>query len=76
MRTGKYQHYKNEKFYEVLGTALHSETQEEMVIYKALYHCEQFSSNQLWVRLKEMFLEQIDHNGNQIPRFKYLEEIV
>ena len=74
MQIGKYQHYKNAKPYEVLGTALHSETQEEMVIYKALYHCEQFNSNQLWVRPKKMFLEPVAHKGNQVPRFKYLEE--
>jgi hypothetical protein len=73
MQIGKYQHYKNEKIYEVVGIALHSETQEEMVIYKALYHCEQFDSNQHWVRPK-MFLELVDHNGHQIPRFKFLEE--
>ena len=74
MQIGKYQHFKNENLYEVLGTALHSETQEEMVIYKALYYCEQFDSNQLWVRPKRMFLELVVCNGKQVPRFKFLEE--
>ncbi len=74
MQIGKYQHFKNGKLYEVIGTALHSETQEEMVIYKALYHSEQFGHNQLWVRPKKMFLEYVNYNGVQIPRFKYLED--
>lgn len=71
---GKYQHYRTEKLYEVIGFALHSETYEEMVIYKALYQCDKFGNNQLWVRPKAMFLEFIDHNGCSIPRFKLINE--
>jgi len=73
MQIGIYRHYKN-NLYEVLGTALHSETQEEMVIYKALSHSEKYSSAQLWVRPKKMFLEKVDYNGNQVLRFEFLKE--
>lgn len=69
-KPGKYQHYKTGNLYEVIGIALHSETREEMVIYKALYHCEEFDDNRIWVRPKKMFLEYVEQNGKQIPRFK------
>jgi len=75
LQIGKYQHFKNKNIYEVVGTALHSETQEEMVIYKALYYCERFDFNQLWVRPKKMFLEILEYKGIKVPRFKFLEEI-
>ncbi|WP_454785362.1 DUF1653 domain-containing protein [Legionella sp. WA2024007413] len=35
---GNYRHYKNQKLYEVIGQARHSQTREEMIVYKALYH--------------------------------------
>ena len=75
IQNGRYQHYKTEKLYEVIGTALHSETHEEMIIYKALYNCNQFSNNQVWVRPKKMFLQKIFYKGNTIPRFKYTDEL-
>lgn len=58
MKLGKYQHYKG-KFYEVIGIAKHSETLEDLVIYKALYDSEEFGNNALWARPKSMFLEEI-----------------
>lgn len=71
VKYGKYQHYKTNKLYEVVAIARHSETKEEMVIYKALYHCEEYSSNQLWARPKAMFFETVIYNGIAVPRFKY-----
>jgi hypothetical protein len=62
------------KKYEVIGFALHSETYEEMVIYKALYHCPQFGNNRIWVRPKAIFLQQVDYNGLSLPRFKLISE--
>ena len=70
---GKYRHFKNEKLYEVIGQAIHSETREEMVIYKALYHCDEFGIDQLWVRPKVMFFENVIHNGHTVSRFQKIE---
>lgn len=63
---GKYKHYKG-KEYEVIGIARHSETLEPLVVYKALY---QEDGNNLWVRTLEMFTEQINVQGQFLPRFQ------
>lgn len=63
---GKYRHYKG-KEYEVIGVAKHSETLEELVIYKALY-----GEGQIWVRPLAMFIEEVEIEGIKIPRFKYI----
>lgn len=66
IRLGKYRHYKGGE-YEVLGIAKHSETMEEFVVYKALHdECD------LWIRPSKMFFEEVDFNGNKVPRFKYI----
>lgn len=71
VKLGKYQHYKG-KLYEVIGIAKHSETLEELVIYRALYDSEEFGKNALWVRPKKMFLENIVVDGKEVPRFKFI----
>ena len=71
IKLGKYEHYKG-KQYEVIGLARHSETLEELVIYKALYDSEEFGNNALWARQKKMSSEIVNINGKDIPRFKYL----
>ena len=67
---GKYLHYK-EKEYELIAIATHSETQEEMAVYRALY-----GEQGLWVRPLEMFLETVSlppaQGGQRIPRFRYI----
>lgn len=60
---GRYRHYKG-KEYEVLGVARHSETEEEMVVYRCLYG--DFS---LWVRPLAMFCELVRVDGVSVPRF-------
>jgi hypothetical protein len=65
IKIGKYRHYKD-KFYQVIGMARHTETLEELVVYKD-------ENEQLWVRPKKMFLEHVHHNGHEIPRFKFIE---
>lgn len=69
MKLGKYKHYKG-NFYDVIGVARHSETFEELVVYKALYDSEEFGNNVLWVRPKAMFLETVVVDGKEVPRFK------
>jgi hypothetical protein len=72
LKPGKYQHYKG-KFYDVIGVARHSETLEELVVYRALYDSKEYGNNALWARPKSMFLETIEVDGKKIPRFKYAE---
>jgi hypothetical protein len=66
MEFGFYKHYKGQ-LYEVVGIAKHSETMEEMVVYKATYQKE---GENLWVRPKSMFFEKIIVNGVETNRFK------
>lgn len=66
LKTGIYQHYKGNQ-YEVTDIATHSETEEEHVIYRALY-----GEHGLWIRPLAMFNEQVEVNGKTIPRFKYI----
>ena len=68
IKLGKYKHYKG-NFYEVLGTATHSETMEQMVVYKTLY-----GNFDLWVRPADMFSETIEVNGHMVPRFAKVED--
>lgn len=70
---GTYKHFKNEQRYEIIGLAHHSETLEDMVVYRALYHSDEFGDNQLWVRPKQMFFEQVQHNGQTVLRFQRIE---
>ncbi len=60
---GRYRHYKG-NYYEVIGTARHSETEEPMVVYRPLY-----GEGGLWVRPEAMFLEQVEVDGVLQPRF-------
>lgn len=66
IKEGLYRHYKD-KLYEVLGEARHSESLEVMVVYRALY-----GEYGLWVRPKEMFLEEVLYKGEKVPRFAYV----
>ena len=68
IKPGKYRHYKG-NFYEVLGMALHSETLEEMVVYKALY-----GDGGVWVRPASMWDEEVEVAGTTIKRFSYINE--
>jgi hypothetical protein len=61
---GRYRHYKG-KDYEVIGVAKHSETEEEFVVYRALY-----GEGGLWIRPKAMFLECVMVTGRPVPRFQ------
>ena len=63
---GKYRHYKN-KEYELIGVAIHSETEEKLAVYRPLY-----GDRDLWVRPLSMFLETVEIDGDTIPRFQYI----
>lgn len=66
IRPGRYRHFKGNE-YEVLGTARHSETLEELVVYRALY-----GEGGLWVRPIAMWRETVRHEGKTLPRFAYI----
>ena len=63
IRPGRYRHFKG-KEYEVIGTARHSETLEELVVYRALY-----GDGALWVRPAAMWCETVTRDGYCGPRF-------
>jgi hypothetical protein len=68
---GLYRHYKG-NLYEVICLAHHSETLEEMIVYKALYKT-QFGENSMWVRPAKMFEELVVKDGKPVKRFDKLE---
>ncbi len=70
IRKGIYRHYKG-NYYEVLGAAHHSETLEEVVVYKALYKT-RFGRHSLWVRPLKMFTEKVKLGGLKVPRFQFI----
>ena len=68
IKPGRYRHFKGGE-YEVIGLAKHSETMEDMVIYRALY-----GERGLWVRPASMWNETVERDGETFRRFTYLGE--
>ena len=65
---GLYRHYKG-KYYQVIGVANHTETGEELVVYRALY-----GTFGLWVRPLKMFTEKVEQNGEVVSRFEFVKK--
>lgn len=65
---GIYRHFKGNR-YKVLHLAKHSETEEELVVYQALY-----GERGIWVRPLAMFCEEIERDGKRMQRFTLVEE--
>ncbi|MBQ8075858.1 MAG: DUF1653 domain-containing protein [Oscillospiraceae bacterium] len=65
---GRYRHFKG-NFYEVIGIARHSETEEPMVVYRALY-----GEGGIWVRPAEMWVETVERDGKTFQRFEKITE--
>ncbi len=63
---GRYRHYKGNE-YEVIGVAKHTETEEDFVVYRALY-----GEGGLWLRPLAMFLETVQLGDQRVPRFAYI----
>jgi len=68
IKPGHYRHFKG-KEYEVLGVARHSETEEDLVVYRALY-----GDFGLWVRPARMWNETVERDGKTFRRFTYIDE--
>lgn len=66
IKPGRYRHFKGNE-YQVIGMARHSETEEEMVVYRPLY-----GEGGLWVRPASMWCEQVERDGKLQPRFVYI----
>ena len=64
LQPGLYRHYKGGT-YQVIGVARHSETDEQLVVYRCVY-----DNDSLWVRPLTMFLETVLVDGRKIPRFE------
>ena len=67
LKPGKYRHFKGGE-YQVQGIATHSGTGEQLVVYTPLY-----GEGGLWIRPLSMFLEAVDRDGKQQPRFVYID---
>ena len=67
IKKGRYRHFKGME-YEVIDIAYHSETQEPMVVYRALY-----GERKLWVRPADMFFETVEREGKTFPRFTHID---
>ena len=68
IKLGKYRHFKGNE-YEVVALAYHSETMEQMVVYKALY-----GKGEFWVRPASMWNETVERDGKVCKRFTYIKE--
>ena len=68
IKPGRYRHFKGNE-YEVLGVAKHSETEEELVVYRALY-----GEGGLWVRPAAMWNELVERDGQTFRRFTRVGE--
>lgn len=66
IKLGKYRHFKGNE-YEVIAVAKHSETLEELVVYRALY-----GDGDIWIRPVSMWNEVVEYNGKTLRRFEYL----
>lgn len=66
LQPGKYRHFKGGE-YEVIGTATHSESAEQLVVYRPLY-----GERGLWVRPLSMFTEPVEHAGEWVARFRFV----
>ena len=68
IKPGRYRHFKGGE-YEVLYIARHSETQEAMVVYRALY-----GDHGIWVRPASMWNETVERDGKEYKRFERIQE--
>lgn len=67
---GRYRHYKG-NYYDVIGVARHSESGDELVVYRPRY-----GDRGLWVRPLAMFEEKVTVDGESVSRFAYDPEPV
>lgn len=73
---GVYEHYKStsedKRYYQVLGFARHTERDELLAVYIPLYVIPEHTGLRLQARPLDMFVEDVEHNGETMPRFRYI----
>ncbi len=70
---GIFEHYKGKR-YKALAIARSSEDLQLWVVYQALYNCQRFGDHALWIRPLEFFVESVEVNGREVPRFRLISE--
>lgn len=70
IQKGKYRHNKTGNLYEVLGIALQTETNDQLVIYRPLHE----NDFELFARPYSMFVETVVLNGESLPRFEKIDD--
>lgn len=64
-----YRHFRNKKIYRFVAFATLEATEEEAVVYQAMY-----GEKRLWIRTKANFFEEVEHEGGRVPRFRPVSE--
>ncbi len=59
----------------MIGVGRESDSHEEIVVYRALYDSAEFGHNALWTRPLANFVETVEQDGKQVPRFLLIEEV-
>jgi len=67
LERGVYQHYKNGLEYLLVGIGKHEETEEDYVIYQALY-----GERQIWIRALTVFVEHVEWDGGMVSRYEWI----
>lgn len=64
--------------YQIIGVALHTETEEILVIYKPLYKLNHIFEASFFARPLSVFLEKVELKGQKVPRFNKIvnQEII
>ena len=64
-----YRHFRNKKIYRFVAFATIEATEEEAVVYQAMY-----GERRLWIRTKENFFEEVQHEEKRVPRFQKISQ--
>lgn len=70
IQKGTYRHNKKGQLYEVIGVALQTETNDPLVIYRPILE----SEYDIFARPYDMFIEIVEVNGHQVPRFEKIND--
>ncbi|NCN52487.1 DUF1653 domain-containing protein [Candidatus Parcubacteria bacterium] len=72
----RYRHFRTQNTYIILGIGHHTETVEKLVIYQGEYEDPKFGVHPIWARPYEMFIEDVEVEGEPVERFTLIQDIV